>query len=141
MRMSTVNAARRLATITGERCARCPGVGPERCCADAFCEVVERGLRHTGRPVPERTGHPKARFLGPTGCVLPPELRPGCTGFVCGPWKQRDRAFRREVERLEARVFADPDVDALLEGMRDGTWDRVRPAALEAARAARRESC
>lgn len=140
MKASTVNTIRRLAAITGERCGRCPGVGPDRCCDDAFCQVVEVGLRATGREVPAATGHPKARFLGPSGCVLPPEFRPGCAGYVCPSWKVHDRTFRREVERLEARVFADPDVDALMEGLRDGTWDRVAGDALLAAQLQKRKS-
>lgn len=119
MRERTVNAIRKLQRLTERACATCPSenhVRPKyRCCDDAFCGMVESALKAVGRPVPEYTGNSEVRFMGPNGCVVAPEDRPGCSGYVCPSTIAKDRNLRREWTRLhEKYLIDDPDVGRMM---------------------------
>lgn len=73
---------RRAAALTKPFCDRCTGPA-RRCCDEVFCAAVQRGLEFAGLPVPEKPGAHGVPFLGPNGCTVPPEHRPGCSGFGC----------------------------------------------------------
>lgn len=73
---------RRAAALTKPFCDRCTGPA-RRCCDEVFCAAVQRGLEFAGLPVPEKPGAHGVPFLGPSGCTVPPEHRPGCAGFGC----------------------------------------------------------
>lgn len=104
--------------LTNDACAKCEP-RPLSCCRPIFCRATEAGLRATGREVPEPGGHPVLKFMGPTGCVVAPELRPLCTRHACEDQPHTNtREYRRAHEREEAKAFADPDVQALAEAGR-----------------------
>jgi hypothetical protein len=46
--------------------------------------------------------------MGERGCVVPPEHRPFCTGYVCAP-HLADRTFRRKYERLCTEAGVPPN--------------------------------
>ena len=93
-------ALEKLAKITLEKCKTCPSEEQEdefRCCDKMFCDLVKNAL-------PEEVNYEyksdqKVPFMGKNGCVVKPEHRPFCAGFVCGP-HLIDRKFRREYFRL-----------------------------------------
>lgn len=123
MKERTVNAIRSLAKLTGAKCGSCiGGRGRYRCCDDTFCDLVERGLRAAGHEVPV-TGHPEIRFMGENGCVIAPELRPGCSGYVCPEHLENDRSLRRDHNRLLDRCKKDPAFVNL--------WNAGRPSPAE----------
>lgn len=99
-------AARRLAVVTGRVCAGCESVTSARCCSPDFCRIVRAGLEVEGLEIPPEPGGYGVPFLDPEhGCTVPPELRPGCTGFVCaraGPDVMRERT------KLMRRLLDDP---------------------------------
>lgn len=116
MRERVRGRLRRLAVLTNAACAKCPGESPTRCCSAMFCEIVGDTIESNGLPRPAPAPDPidpTVPYLGRGGCVVTPELRPGCTGFVC-PDRLRDRTFRREYRRLHA-VLEDPEVRRFLE--------------------------
>jgi len=99
LKESTVNAIRKIAELTGPKCASCPGGDQYRCCDKMFCSTVKipSGI-HFDKP--NVNGIP---YMGEKGCVLPPEYRPMCSTFVCGGHLD-DRKFRREYDRLMDKV-------------------------------------
>ena len=113
MRDAAARALRELHKITNACCATCKPT-PFGCCSADFCDGVARGLEATGRPVPPRGKHPTLRFMGENGCVVAPELRPGCSGYVCPERLARDRDLRRKHARLQEKGFRDSDATALL---------------------------
>ena len=127
MKQSAINGLRRLHVFTNALCATCePKFG---CCSPLFCDIVAAGLIAVGRPVPPRGAHPELRFMGPSGCTIEPELRPGCTGFVCQE-KLQDRKVRREYDRLQAKAFDDPEVEKMRDVAKrivDGIMGKPRP--------------
>lgn len=113
MKERVCNSIRRIQALTAEKCQTCPGVGEFRCCDAVFCRGVEAGLRAIGVSIP-RTEHPTIPFMGPKGCVVPAEYRPGCSGYVCPSQLQGDRTFRREWRRLHERYWEDPEVTKMM---------------------------
>jgi hypothetical protein len=58
------------------------------------------------------TGHPRLPFMGETGCVVPPHMRPMCTMHTCAvnslgfkmgdmAWTEKYFALRDKIETLE----------------------------------------
>lgn len=115
MRQRTVNALRAVAALTNAKCGTCKAEGHKktRCCDKVFCDVVAAGLERAGMPAIAPTGHPTIPFMGEKGCVVPPELRPGCSGYVCREHLS-DRTFRRRWAKLHNRFAGDPDVKAMM---------------------------
>lgn len=61
------------------------------------------------------TGHERLPFMGPTGCIVAPHLRPWCTMHTCAinslgfkiddlNWTKQYFALRRKIEKLESKV-------------------------------------
>lgn len=127
---------RGLYPLTNDACARC--TKPYSCCRPPFCRAVAAGLRATGRPVPEPTGHPSGLpFMGERGCIIPPELRPLCTVYACEtePHTQT-RDYKRVLEREREKAWRDPDVQKLRDVARETLLaDPEIRGPLEAARA------
>ena len=73
--------------------------------------MVSVGLSKQGLeyPKPNVGGIP---YMGEKGCVVAPEHRPYCTGFICAPHFQ-DREFRREYDRLVSKITQDPEAPKL----------------------------
>lgn len=132
MKERTKNAFKKLADLTCKKCEECPKhaektgepMDPYRCCDKMFCQIVEMGLRWKGVPLekPNVGGIP---FMGEKGCVVSPELRPYCTGFVCVP-HFKDREFRREYDRTIAEINEDKDGPKMPEIMKALTGQRKR---------------
>lgn len=55
---------------------------PYRCCSRLYCEAARRYCQSKGIALTD-TGHPYLPFMGPDGCVLPPEHRPICAIHTC----------------------------------------------------------
>ncbi len=108
MKERTKNAYKKLAQITCQKCETCPTGGLQyRCCDTMFCAAVESDLTSQGIMIekPNIGGLP---YMGENGCVVAPELRPYCTGFVCTE-QFKDRSFRREYDRTIDKIRQDPD--------------------------------
>lgn len=114
MKQRTVNSLRDIAALTAPKCATCPSMktAPHRCCDKAFCDIVKAGMERAGLPAIPTTGH-QIPYMGEHGCVVPPEYRPGCAGYVCDE-HLRDRSFRREWMRLHGRFAKDPHVKLMM---------------------------
>ena len=117
MKERTKNAFKKLGEITCGKCSTCPVAEKHRCCDKMFCSMVEAALRVKGIPVPEKPNVGGIPFMGEKGCVVPPELRPYCTGFVCAPHFS-DRDFRREYDRLIQKIAEDKDAPRMPDIMR-----------------------
>lgn len=100
-------AARRLQVVTGRWCAqKCAHVTRARCCSPDFCRIVRAGLEAEGLEIPPEPGGYGVPFLDPEhGCTVAPELRPGCTGFVC---TGAPRSLLAERHELMGRLMSDP---------------------------------
>jgi hypothetical protein len=56
---------------------------PHSCCDSMYCEMTSEWTKEkTGAEWP-KTNHPALPYMGPTGCVVPPHLRPICTVHTC----------------------------------------------------------
>lgn len=78
-----------IASITAAACgnsSECAAQGhadrPNRCCSRLYCEAARRYCQSKGIEL-TATSHPDLPFMGPSGCVLPPEHRPICAIHTC----------------------------------------------------------
>jgi len=108
MKERTKNAFKKLFEITSEKCKSCPATESHRCCDKLFCNIVESDLQRLGIFFP-KPNVGKIPYMGEKGCIVPPELRPRCTGYICSPFFS-DRDFRREYDRLIEKINQDPEV-------------------------------
>ncbi len=76
-----------------------------RCCDNAFCTITEIGLKNLGLEYNVKVPNPKAKYLGPKGCIIPPKHRPFCTSFAC-PMALKDRKIKRAYDRLHNKIRA-----------------------------------
>ena len=77
---SYVAAFRKLADLTAPKCAGCRS--PFKCCSAANCEEARRFAEEVFGVKLEAV-QSKIPFLGESGCVVAPHLRPLCTVHVC----------------------------------------------------------
>ena len=105
---------RKVAKLTERACGSCPYQDRDqfRCCGPRFCETTRAQLAIAGVEV-EETGHPALLYMGLAGCVVPPELRPGCTGFLCP--EVLDKRTRRLRDKLMRDAADDPVVRVMME--------------------------
>lgn len=108
MKEQTVKNLRKLAEITGDKCSSCVTMSPTRCCDAFFCSLAKKEMDALGVSIPEVPGS-ELPYMGPLGCVVPPEYRPGCTGFVCPPHLSDDK-FKSEYLDLLDEVRKDPQI-------------------------------
>jgi hypothetical protein len=108
MKDNTKKLLNDLSNVMVKKCKDCPSDDEFRCCDVLFCGFVEKYLNSKGifKDKPNVGGIP---YMGEKGCVLPPELRPQCTGFSCQE-NFEDRKFRREYDRLVEKINKDPDL-------------------------------
>lgn len=122
MKDSTKNQFTKLSEITRGKCETCPAMakarGEEcdpkcRCCDKIFCQLTEAYLIAKKIPLPEMPKVDGMLFMGEKGCVLPPWMRPFCTGYVCPTHLKEDREFRREYLRIVGKIERDPSAPPL----------------------------
>lgn len=114
MKESAKNALCKIQQLTLKACQGCVTDNPYRCCSSEFCRAVEAGLKAVSKDIP-KTSHPSLQYMSEKGCVVPPELRPGCSGYVCQGALEKDRNFRREYVRLHDKFSQDETVNKMLE--------------------------
>lgn len=56
---------------------------PQRCCHTKYCEAARKFAKEKYNIKLENTGHPFIPFMGKSGCVVPPHLRPQCALHAC----------------------------------------------------------
>jgi hypothetical protein len=141
MKERTRNTFRRLADITGKKCAGCPATDTYRCCDKMFCQLNIMYLNAKKLPIPEQPGVGGIPFMGNTGCVVPPEYRPYCTAYVCPPHFQADRDFKREYDRLIARFAQDkdaPPMEKIVSGILKDRQAKIDPLMVDLVRKPKR---
>jgi hypothetical protein len=107
-----VAAWKELADLTAPECRKCRI--PFGCCAPEYCQMAAEHAKESWGidPEPLKTKHPKLPFMGPSGCVLEPHLRPLCTLHTCEvnslggkrndpEWTQKYFSLREKVEEME----------------------------------------
>jgi hypothetical protein len=63
-------------------CAKFAG-NKYRCCERKYCDLAARFAKEKYGIELQATGNPDLPFMGETGCVVPPHLRPICAMHVC----------------------------------------------------------
>jgi|PlaIllAssembly_1097288.scaffolds.fasta_scaffold00016_27 hypothetical protein len=83
------------------------------CCQPEYCERARRFAKERYNVTLEDTGQDaRLPFMTPTGCVVPPHLRPECTVYVCcirdqgqrhgnPKWTERYYDLRKQIFWLE----------------------------------------
>jgi hypothetical protein len=70
-----------------EKTNSCKGKKPFCCCDDRICMHIERINKARNISIDHANGKnflgQTLRFLGPNGCVVPPEYRELCTHYIC----------------------------------------------------------
>lgn len=102
-----------MAGLTKPECANTCRV-PLSCCSPEYCMMTEMYSKEDwGVDLSDKhTGHPTLPFMGPTGCVIEPHLRPICTLHTCDinsigckqgdmAWTERYFALRGKIDELE----------------------------------------
>jgi hypothetical protein len=116
MKESTKGQFKKLSELTSPKCAQCPGQAQTRCCDKMFCDLNKALATGKGYSLPEGPNLAGIPFMGENGCVLSPEQRPYCTGYVCPP-HFADREFRRQYDRILEKIARDPEAPPMPEIM------------------------
>ena len=101
-----------MAALTRPECGACRV--PWSCCDPLYCRMAVEYARDVwGEDITVlKTAHPTLPFMGESGCVVAPHLRPPCTlhtravnalGAKPGDeaWNEKYRRLRDEIDRLE----------------------------------------
>lgn len=112
MNADTVANLKEIARLTGTKCGQCVTPSRHRCCDAYFCGLAREEMRALGVHV-NQIEDAELPYMGPFGCILPPEYRPGCTVFVCPP-HLADKTFRRKYLSLLEDLRKDPDLMSVL---------------------------
>jgi hypothetical protein len=101
----TKNLFSKLAELTCKKCETCPVIEKYRCCDNLFCELNEQSLKANNKTYdkPNVGGIP---YMSDKGCVISPEDRPYCTGYVCVPHFE-DKEFRKKYDDTIRRIGQD----------------------------------
>ena len=112
MKPFTERLFREMADLTAPVCANKDGRGclvPHSCCDPMYCDLTQEYAASQGVAL-EPTGHPKLKFMGPSGCTVAPHLRPMCTLHVCCinslGCKPGDPAFTQKYFKLREEIDA-----------------------------------
>lgn len=97
-----------MAALTAPKCAtECgPRYGETRCCEPMYCDIVQETLDTHGIKIATTT-HPKLKFMGENGCVVPPAYRPVCAIHVCSIANMgfdKDPVFTSEYFKLREKI-------------------------------------
>lgn len=95
----------RMYEITNPKCKQC--MVPLSCCHEMYCHLAATEIQAAGIQI-TTTGHPTLPYMGPTGCVVPPHLRPLCTVHVCSinslGCDPKDHKFTKEYFKLRDKI-------------------------------------
>ena len=81
---------------------------PVRCCHRKYCEGARRFAAEKYGIRLENTGHPFVPFMGKSGCVIPPHLRPQCTLHACEiTWGNVNREIGGQYFPLRQQIVAE----------------------------------
>lgn len=89
--------------FTNNQCGECSDTGCA--CKDRICQHVEEHALKRGHRF-EHTGH-TLRFIGKSGCVVPPHLRETCTIYLCEKAQKKpdfDKSKYEKLKRICARL-------------------------------------
>jgi len=81
---------------------------PQSCCSPEYCDMADQYMREN-KVLCEYTTHPRLKYMGPTGCIVPPHFRPLCTLHVCSinawgeklgdaDWTNKYYTIRQDIE-------------------------------------------
>ncbi len=82
--------------FTTSQCGDCEQSGCA--CKDSICAHVEKVNRERGVHI--QHGSHALRFIGCSGCLVPPHLRETCTLYLCEKAKQKPNFNRSRYEKL-----------------------------------------
>ena len=87
--------------MTNAACKKCRI--PFNCCSPEYCEIADEYSQKQGISL-QRTDHPVLPFMGPDGCIVPPDLRPICTVHVCNIDPDREARYFELREELSEDI-------------------------------------
>ncbi len=94
-----------MADLTRPKCGECRI--PLSCCDPMYCDMARDLIAKAGILI-EETGHQTLRYMSPTGCVVPPHLRPLCTLHVCSinglGFDPKDPEFTKKYFALRKKI-------------------------------------
>ena len=97
-----VQLYREMAEMTLPVCMeRCPQAGG--CCQPRYCDLASQRAGQLGLRLSAGT-HPRLPYMGPTGCLVPPHLRPLCSVHVCEGALLQDPALARRYHALREAI-------------------------------------
>ena len=101
-----------MSDLTKPECGKCRV--PYSCCSPEYCLCAEMVAKENWGIdlTPLKTDHPTLPFMGPTGCVVEPHLRPLCTFHTCDinglgmkkgdpEWTSQYFELRGQIDELE----------------------------------------
>lgn len=105
-----------MATLTLPECRDSCRV-PYSCCSPEYCHIAAQIAKEEWDTELTPTGHPKLPFMGETGCIVPPHMRPMCTNHTCAvnglgfkpgdmAWTKKYFQIREQIERIELSRFS-----------------------------------
>lgn len=74
---------------------------PIRCCEAEYCNFARNFAKKNYNTDLQETGHPTLPFMGPSGCTVPPYLRPICALHACPISYGQKPEFPGNPERTE----------------------------------------
>lgn len=108
----------KMAEHTAPKCnsISCGRIGKDRCCDSMYCDLAEKIAKEQWNTSLKPTSHPRLKFMGPTGCTVPPHMRPLCTLHQCSinsigifpsdkKWNDRYFELRAQIEEHEAELY------------------------------------
>lgn len=107
MKTKSIKLFQKLAELTNKKCATCPVTEPHRCCDKMFCNLNDHYMLAKGIAEYTKPNVGGIPYMGAGGCVISPEHRPYCTGYVCPPHLHADPEFRAEYESIINKIGDD----------------------------------
>ncbi len=95
----------KMADLTRPKCGECRV--PLSCCDSMYCDLATDEAKRQGVELKE-TGHPELKYMGPTGCVVPPHIRKLCTLHLCSinslGFQPEDPRFTKQYFKLREEI-------------------------------------
>lgn len=110
---SLIDLYQQMHELTEPECAHACNL-PRTCCSRMYCDMATEIAEQFGVKL-EVQDHPTLPYMSPTGCVVPPYLRPLCSVHTCeiGAWgfKRNDPGgkWTKAYFKLRAKINSHPD--------------------------------